>query len=113
MSGARNHGFPGADHAGFLSGDGGVRGSEVLSVIEFHVGDHGYFRFHRVGGVQAAAHADLEHREIDRRTGKMHKAGGGEKLKEAGVLVESSASPQSRDYAFHFAEGEREVIVAD
>ena len=55
----------GAEDAGFFAGDGGDGGAEPLRVVERDVGDDGEERIDDVGGVEAAAHADFEDREVD------------------------------------------------
>ena len=58
---------PGArlDDAGLLAGDLFDGMAEEIFVIEIDLRDHGDFRNDHVGGIQAAAHADFDHGEID------------------------------------------------
>ncbi len=82
----RNHGAAGAENAGFFAGDGGDGGAEPFGVVERDIGDDGEERIDDVGGVEAAAYAHFEDRDVDASVGEVEKGHGGEGLEEARKL---------------------------
>jgi hypothetical protein len=79
-----DEGNAGLGNPGLFAGDVGERGAEPLLVIKAKRGDGGRRRpRHEVGGVEAAAHAHLQHQRIGRRAAEGEKGGGRGRLEEA------------------------------
>ncbi len=73
-----------AEDAGFLAGDVGDGGAEVVHVVERDVGDDAELGRDDVGGVEAAAEAYFEDGDVDLLFGEVEEGDGGEGLKIAG-----------------------------
>jgi hypothetical protein len=71
------------DDAGLLAGDLGNGVAEVLGVVDTDGRDDRNGRVDDVRGVPATAHADLDHRHVDRRVGEGRKCHGGDHLELA------------------------------
>jgi hypothetical protein len=67
---AENRGPPGAEDAGLLEADGLAVVAEEGLVVEIDTRDDGDIRIDHVHGVEAAAEADLEDRDIELRFGE-------------------------------------------
>jgi hypothetical protein len=92
--------------AGLFTGDLGQGGAEPLLVVEAKRGDAGYRRVSDdVGGVEPAAHADLQHKRVGGHPGEGKKGGGGGRLEKAG-----SDAGQGVEHLFEEAS---EVVVGD
>src|SRR5205814_5903656 len=75
----------GTDYAGFFSGNFGDGITQKFLVIERNVGDHTQERLDHIGCVQAAAHPDLEDRDLDFAGGEVLERNGREHFKKAGM----------------------------
>ena len=86
LSVVENHRHPRLDDTGLFRRDGGDGISQILGVIQADGGDHaGQRGLDHIGGVQAAAHAGLQHHHIHLLLPEQHHRHIKQKLKKRGV----------------------------
>ncbi len=82
-----HHGGGGLDDAGLLVGDGGHRVAQVAFVLQRDIGDDAHLGGQQVGGVQAAAHAGLDHGPVHAVLFEQMERHGGGELEEGRLAV--------------------------
>ena len=84
---AHDAGHAGLDDTRLLRSDGGKRRAEVFLVVEADGRDHANFRRADIRGVESAAEARLENRDIDLAFGELQERSGSDQFEESrGVL---------------------------
>ena len=108
-----DHRAPGADDARLLARDLAQGVSQEPLVVEGDVGDDGDAGLDHVGGVQPAAHAHLEHREVHCALGEVVEGHSGQHLEKAGMPGQVAARHQLGGHALHALVQGGELGVAD
>ena len=108
-----------AEDSGLFAGDLGDGVAEIVLVIEGDVGDDRDQRFDDVGGIETAAHADLEDGDIDGMSsicllsGKVQETEGRDGLEEAGGVRQGAFANEALSSVVDAEVEAGEVFVGD
>ena len=81
----RHHNSVRPDDACFLARNFGDGVAKIFLMVERDIGNHRDHRLDHIGRVQASAHADFEHRDLNPHAGEILEGHRGQHLEEAGM----------------------------